>query len=270
MVALSELPSGMNSLDIFSVRALMRALAKIHSTMDLAVLPEALFFASEDLVPDAGCSLDQLDLQSGVVTDVTNRNLVVPEQIKERVLELLPSHPAMPAYKAGRRGVIPVTDCITQRQFRDTPHYRETLRPTGFEYQVVITLDIPGKIAGMTVNRPTDFTEKELTLLRLVAPQIALAYRNALAFTELKQAVARTIPAPKDLQQIGLTVREGEVLHWVILGKRDKEVAAILSASPRTIHNHLRSILRKLNAETRTGAALEAFERLNGSSASWG
>jgi DNA-binding CsgD family transcriptional regulator len=74
------------------------------------------------------------------------------------------------------------------------------------------------------------------------------------------------IPTPQDLQQIGLTVREGEVLHWVIQGKRDKEVADILSAGPKTIHNHLRSILRKLNAETRTGAALEAFERLNGSS----
>ena len=92
---------------------------------------------------------------------------------------------------------------------------------------------------------------------------------NALAFSELKQAAARTIPAPKDLQQIGLTVREGEVLHWVIQGKRDREIAHILSTSPRTIHNHLQSILRKLNAETRTGAALEAFERLNGSSASW-
>jgi DNA-binding CsgD family transcriptional regulator len=199
-----------------------------------------------------------------------NANPALPEEIKERVLELMPSHPAMPAYKAGRRGVIPLTDCITQRQFRDTPHYREALRRTESEDQVVITFDIPGKIVVMTVNRPTDFTDKELTLLDLVAPQIALAYRNALAFTKLKQAVARTIPAPKDLQQIGLTVREGEVLHWVIQGKRDKEVADIVSASPRTIHNHLRSILRKLNAETRTGAALEAFERLKGSPASWG
>ena len=260
----------MNSLDILSVKALMRALEQIHSTLDLEVLTEALFCALEDLVPDASCSLDQLDLQGGVVTDVTNGNRVVPEQIKERVLELVPSYPAMPAYKAGRRGVIPVTDCITQRQFRSTPHYRETLRPIGFEYQVVITLDIPGKTAVMTVNRPTDFTDKELTLLRLVAPQIALAYRNALAFSELKQAAARTIPTPKDLQQLGLTVREGEVLHWVIQGKRDKEVGDILSASPKTIHNHLGSILRKLNAETRTGAALEAFERLKGSSACWG
>jgi DNA-binding CsgD family transcriptional regulator len=262
------LPSGMNSLDIFNLEALMRALAKIHSTTDLAVIPEALFCALEDLVPDAGCSLDQLDPRSDVVTDVTNGNLVVPKQIKERVLELMPSHPAMPAYRAGRRGATPVTDCITQHQFRNTPYYRERLRRTGFEYQVVITFNIPGKIVVVTVNRPTDFTDKELTLLRLVAPQIALAYRNALVFSELKQAAARTIPAPEDLQKIGLTVREGEVLHWVIQGKRDKEVADILSASPRTIHNHLRSILKKLNTETRTGAALEAFERLKGSSAS--
>jgi hypothetical protein len=120
-------------------------------------------------MPDAGCSLDQFYLKTGIVTDITNANLVFSEATKKRVLELTPSHPAMLAYKAGRRGVIPVTDCITKRQFRNTPHYRETLRPAGFRYQVVITLDIPSKIAAMTVNWPTDFTDKELTLLHLVA-----------------------------------------------------------------------------------------------------
>jgi hypothetical protein len=59
------LPSDMNSLDILGVRVLIRALEQIHSSLDLDVLPEALFSALEDLVPDAGCSLDQLDLQTG-------------------------------------------------------------------------------------------------------------------------------------------------------------------------------------------------------------
>ena len=72
------------------------------------------------------------------------------------------------------------------------------------------------------------------------------------------------------LDQLPTVEREGEVLHWVIQGKRDKEIANIIPASPRTIHNHLGSILGKLNAETRTEAALEAFERLKRSSASWG
>jgi DNA-binding CsgD family transcriptional regulator len=245
----------------------MRALEHIHATLDLEVLPQALFSALEELVPDAVCTLDQLDLKTGIGTDKTNAKIVFPDQIKKRALELIPSHPTMSAYKEGRRGVIPVTDCITQRQFRNTPLCREILQPFGIEYQAVLTLDIPGKIAGMTINRGTDFADKELRLLDLVAPQIALAYRNALKTIELKHAVARMIPAPRELEQFGLTAREGEVLHWVIQGKRDKEIADILSASPRTIQNHLRTILRKLNTETRTGAALEAFDRLKRSRA---
>lgn len=83
----------------------MRTLKQIYSTLDLEVLPEALFSALEDLVPDAGCSLDQLDLQSGVVTDVTNANLVVPEQIKERVLAtdtFAPGHASLQSRQEGR------------------------------------------------------------------------------------------------------------------------------------------------------------------------
>ena len=41
----------MNSLNIFSVRALIGALEQIHSTMDLASLPEALYSALRGLMP---------------------------------------------------------------------------------------------------------------------------------------------------------------------------------------------------------------------------
>jgi hypothetical protein len=99
------------------------------------------------MVPDAGCSLDQLDLKTGIVTEITNAKLVFPEQIRKRVLELMPSHPVMPTVKPGARGAIRVTDCITQRQFHQTPHYVETLRPINIHYQMLVTLDIPGTIA---------------------------------------------------------------------------------------------------------------------------
>ena len=62
-------------------------------------------------------------------------------------------------------------------------------------------------------------------------------------YNMFRKAAARTIPTPEELQQIGLTVREGQVLHWVIQGKRDWETGRILAASPRTIQNHVRSIL---------------------------
>ena len=52
-----------------------------------------------------------------------------------------------------------------------------------------------------------------------------------------------------------LTLREGEVLKWIVAGKRDGEIAAILGLSARTVEKHVQNILRKLGMETRTGAS---------------
>ena len=256
----------MKSLDIFSVRALMQALEQIHSTKDLCDLPQVLFSTLKNLIPGAMVTFDQLDLKTRIAATQISEDSLVGGEVKARVLELMPDHPVVPRMKSGAKGAIRVTDCITQRQFRNTPHYCDTLRPIGVRFQTVVTLDIPGKIGATTVLRDKNFTDKETMLLTLIAPHIALAYRNGEVFTALKRAVARAIPAPEDLHQIGLTPREADVLHWVIQGKRDWEIGRILSASPKTIQNHVRNILRKLNTETRTGAALEAFERLKRSS----
>jgi DNA-binding CsgD family transcriptional regulator len=63
-------------------------------------------------------------------------------------------------------------------------------------------------------------------------------------------------------QSRGLTPREAEVLHWIAKGKRDEEIGLILGISTPTVNHHVQAVLRKLGAETRGGAALEAFERL--------
>lgn len=60
------------------------------------------------------------------------------------------------------------------------------------------------------------------------------------------------------LQQLGLTPREAEVLHWVAEGKTNKEVGAILRAKPRTVGKHLEAVFAKLGVETRTAAAARA------------
>ena len=54
------------------------------------------------------------------------------------------------------------------------------------------------------------------------------------------------------------TSREREVLALVAAGQTDKQIAAALSISPRTVSNHVASLLRKLGAETRAGAARRA------------
>ena len=89
----------MNSLDLFSVRALMQALQQIHSTLDLEALPETLFSALQRIIPDAMVTFDHLDLKTGVATSVSSMDRFVSVEVKARVLELMPDHPVVPSMK---------------------------------------------------------------------------------------------------------------------------------------------------------------------------
>jgi DNA-binding CsgD family transcriptional regulator len=52
-----------------------------------------------------------------------------------------------------------------------------------------------------------------------------------------------------------LTSRENEILHWIAMGKRDREIGTILNCSSRTVQKHVQNILEKLQVETRGAAA---------------
>ena len=61
-------------------------------------------------------------------------------------------------------------------------------------------------------------------------------------------------------QPFGLTARETVVLRHIADGACNREVAARLGVAPRTVATHVEHVLRKLGAETRTGAAARAVE----------
>jgi DNA-binding NarL/FixJ family response regulator len=52
-----------------------------------------------------------------------------------------------------------------------------------------------------------------------------------------------------------LTGREKEILSQVVLGRSDKEIAAMFSISLNTVKSHLRNILAKLQVNSRREAA---------------
>ena len=60
--------------------------------------------------------------------------------------------------------------------------------------------------------------------------------------------------SPSHLALLGLTPRQCEVMQWISEGKRDREIATILSLSPRTVEKHVCNIFEKLKVETRIGA----------------
>jgi DNA-binding CsgD family transcriptional regulator len=57
-----------------------------------------------------------------------------------------------------------------------------------------------------------------------------------------------------------LSERKNEVLKWMVEGKRNAEIAAILKLSARTVEKHVHGILRELMVENRATAIVRAME----------
>lgn len=57
-----------------------------------------------------------------------------------------------------------------------------------------------------------------------------------------------------------LTPRETEILAYIAKGYLNKQIASMLSISEQTIKNHVTSILRKLDANARTQAVINAVK----------
>jgi DNA-binding CsgD family transcriptional regulator len=57
----------------------------------------------------------------------------------------------------------------------------------------------------------------------------------------------KNILAPLKVDQVHFSCREKDVLHYIMLGKRTKEIAAALSLSPRTVEEYISNIKNKLN-----------------------
>ncbi len=70
-------------------------------------------------------------------------------------------------------------------------------------------------------------------------------------------------PTPSDLEPLGLTPRESEVLFWVARGKTNDEIATVLGIGLTTVKKHLESTFAKLGVENRTTAAAMALERMS-------
>lgn len=64
------------------------------------------------------------------------------------------------------------------------------------------------------------------------------------------------------MQAFGLTLRESEVLYWVVKGKTNRDIGDILGASPATVKKHLERVYDKLGVETRTAAAGLALQKV--------
>jgi DNA-binding CsgD family transcriptional regulator len=82
-----------------------------------------------------------------------------------------------------------LSDFLTRRELHRREIYHEFFRPLEIEYQMVITVPVPGNLLlGVPFNRKRgDFSERERLLLDLLRPHLVQAYRHAEARTSMRR-----------------------------------------------------------------------------------
>ena len=96
--------------------------------------------------------------------------------------------------------------------------------------------------------------------------QLRLQYMGKLGPNEFLLRLAKDTSGDMPAEfstELGLTMREGEVLSWLSKGKTNRDIAQILGLSPRTVDKHLEQIYSKLGVENRTAAAAIAVNAKN-------
>jgi DNA-binding CsgD family transcriptional regulator len=252
----------METIPVQKVQALFRSLERLYSAESLKQFASAVFALLGEIIAESIFSLDIVNSKTGEVISETSEDVLMLPKVDNTVVEVVSSDPPIPVVRPHAKGATRPSDCGTRWQFEQPPFYVDAFVAIRVRRQTVFTIDIPGYVLSVTVNRDTDFSDQEAVLLNLAAPHLPLAHQNLHRLESLRASSAQVVPDAQDLERVGLTTREAEVLHWVMKGKQDGAIADILKISVRTVHQHITHILRKLQSESRASASYEAMTKL--------
>jgi DNA-binding CsgD family transcriptional regulator len=107
-----------------------------------------------------------------------------------------------------------------------------------------------------------ELVERNQSLERLVAERTG---QLTAANDDLRRALAELTALREEslataARAAGLTARETEVLRWLREGKDDREIAAALAISPRTVQKHVERVLAKMGVRNRLAAVRRTFD----------
>ena len=245
---------------------LMEAVEIIHSHPQ-GNFQERVLSACQRLSPESCNSYEFWDRRTGSHQGSLNVPYD-PKDIQERfarIGELVPiQNPCFPHIMAGLSAPLRLSDLTSLRQFRQTEFHEVAFAPVELRHQVAMPFQTETHLSGITFNKggQKDYTQEDMKMIHMLGRHTALAHQTHLVLDEAKKQKPQVEAADHTvLRRVGLSRREAEVLHWIAQGKRDREIAMILSISYRTVTNHVRAILTKLKVDTRTAAAM-ALSRL--------
>jgi DNA-binding CsgD family transcriptional regulator len=151
-----------------------------------------------------------------------------------------------------------ISDSLPFARFRHTELYSEYYRRIGIDHVVALPVhrDQATLVSLVLNRRGRDFSDRERDLLDLVGGPLSRLYLKALALEAARSELPGMAPEARGWRTPGPTPREVEVLRWLAAGKTDREIAALLGCSHRTVQKHLEHLYVKLGVETRTAAVM--------------
>lgn len=238
----------MTRLNATQLETLNRVLLALHEDASGSQPLESMIDLIETLLPMSWISVDEASLKDRSVLHLAGRRLENIPQLEEKVARFCHQNPVIAFAQSGRfEPALKISDFTSFRALKRTAFYEEIARfLPGWRDQAAIAIRLPARSLGFALNRDRAFSTEELFMLKLLQPHIERILHRAIQYLTLKT-------------QSPLTPREREILHWVSEGKRDSEIARILRISVRTVEQHVRVCLEKLNVETRSAATAEVW-----------
>ena len=147
-----------------------------------------------------------------------------------------------------------IQDLLPGGAFERTPLFNDYYRAIRIDHVMAVPIHVDRTVlVSFVVNRSKrGFSDSDRDRVELIRPHLGQLYRLSARMPPRNSCALEKIDTP-------LTAREREVLEWLGAGKTDKDIAAILAISPRTVQKHLQRIYEKLGVENRTAAVMRAI-----------
>jgi len=146
---------------------------------------------------------------------------------------------------------------LSEKEFRETEFYRDWFEPRGWLHASSIVLDVTEAYrAYFFAVRPPNhpFTEKELGILKDLAPDLAAAAQIGKIVADLRDTIDRLISGARELDILrarGLKPDDCHIALALFQGKRIKEIAHTLRRGHEAMRWHVKAIYKTLGVHSR-------------------
>lgn len=183
----------MNHLDFQDLQTLISALEILHSNFDPQTLAERTLAATSKVIAADSVAFTGFRYDDGGYADLMWKNDrdYSPEEMQV-FAAFIHENPLFDAYILEHRtDTLKITDLMPPRKFERTTLYNEFYRRVGVRNQLVTPMRVSDDLLiTCSINiEDNDFSERDKTILTLLAPHLTNAIRNAFAYQRLSAAL---------------------------------------------------------------------------------